>query len=84
VACWIVGNSEELRNAEKSTFQAEYEGSIPFTRSNLFKRLENRDCERGREIRNESWLLFGRRRPSLARGVGLAGPFQLDRVIGLE
>jgi hypothetical protein len=65
-------------------FQAEYEGSIPFTRSNLFKRLENRDCERGREIRNESWLLFGRRRPSLARGVGLAGPFQLDRVIGLE
>jgi hypothetical protein len=28
--------------------------------------------------------LFGRRRPSLARGVGLAGPFQLDRVIGLE
>jgi hypothetical protein len=28
-------------------FQAEYEGSIPFTRSNLLNHLEIRDSERG-------------------------------------
>jgi len=32
--CGIVRNGEELRNEEESAFQAEYEGSIPFTRSN--------------------------------------------------